>query len=96
MVAPSTDSPQGWIATALTTTAAAGSQVVITDEDGDEVATYTIQKDLASIVLSSVDIEPGASHTGGGAACRRAVAPAGVGAAAVRRFDVVAGARRCQ
>ena len=63
MVAPSTDSPQGWIATALTTTAAAGSDVVITNEDGDEVATYAIQKDFASVVFSSADIEPGATYT---------------------------------
>ena len=48
MVAPSTDSAQGWIATALSATAAAGSEVVITDADGAEVATYTIEKDFAS------------------------------------------------
>lgn len=63
MVAPSTDSPQGWIATALTTAAAAGSDVVITNEDGDEVATYAIQKNFASVVFSSADVEPGATYT---------------------------------
>ena len=63
MVAPSTDSAQGWIATALGTTAAAGSEVVITDADGAEVAAYTIQKDFASVVYSSADIEPGATYT---------------------------------
>ena len=63
MVAPSTDSAQGWIATALSATAAAGSEVVITDADGAEVATYAIEKDFASVVLSSADIELGATYT---------------------------------
>ena len=59
MVAPSTDSAQGWIATALGTTAAAGSEVVITDADGAEVASYTHRKDFASVVCSAPDIELG-------------------------------------
>ena len=63
MVAPSTDSAQGWIATALGTTAAAGSEVVITDADGAEVATYTIAKDFASVVYSSADITSGETYT---------------------------------
>ena len=46
MVAPSADSAQGWIATALGTTAAAGSEVVITDADGAEVAAYTTREGL--------------------------------------------------
>ena len=63
MVAPSTDSAQGWIATALGTTAAAGSEVVITDADGAEVAAYTIEKDFASVVFSSADITSGETYT---------------------------------
>jgi hypothetical protein len=63
MVAPSTDSAQGWIATALDGTAAAGSEVVIADADGTTVATYTIQKDFASVVFSSSDITPGETYT---------------------------------
>ncbi|WP_457188077.1 carbohydrate-binding domain-containing protein [Nocardioides sp. P5_E3] len=63
MVAPSTDSAQGWIATALGTTAAAGSEVVITDADGAEVAAYTIAKDFASVVFSSADITSGETYT---------------------------------
>ncbi len=63
MVAPSTDSAQGWIATALASTAAAGSEVVITDADGTEVATYTVEKDFASVVYSGADIEQGATYT---------------------------------
>ncbi|MBL0746699.1 carbohydrate-binding domain-containing protein [Nocardioides baculatus] len=63
MVAPSTDSAQGWIATALASTAAAGSEVVITDADGTEVATYTIEKDFASVVYSASDIEQGQTYT---------------------------------
>lgn len=63
MVAPSSDSAQAWIATALGTTAAAGSEVVVTDADGDEVAAYTPQKDFASVVLSAADLEQGATYT---------------------------------
>ena len=63
MVAPSTDSAQGWLATALSGTATAGSEVVITDASGAEVATYAIAKDFASVVLSSADIEQGATYT---------------------------------
>lgn len=69
MVAPSTDSEQAWIAAALDTTAAAGTEVVVTDEDGTEVASYTPEKDYASIVLSSADLEQGVTYvvTVGGA-----------------------------
>jgi hypothetical protein len=63
MVAPSTGSAQGWIATALDTTATAGSEVVITDADGAEVATYTPQKDFASVVYSSADLSQGETYT---------------------------------
>lgn len=63
MVAPSTDSAQAWIATALSGTAAAGSEVVVTDADGTEVAAYTLAKDAASIVLSAADLEQGATYT---------------------------------
>ncbi len=63
MVAPSTDSPQSWIATALTDAGAAGSALTITDTDGDEVAAYTVEKDYASVVYSSAGIEPGATYT---------------------------------
>ena len=63
MVAPATDSAQGWIATALASTAAAGSEVVITDADGGEVATYTVEKDFASVVFSAAGIEQGATYT---------------------------------
>jgi hypothetical protein len=63
IVAPSTDSAQGWIATALSATSAAGSEVVITDADGAEVATYAPEKDFASVVLASDDIEPGETYT---------------------------------
>jgi hypothetical protein len=63
LVAPSVDSAQAWIATALSTTAAAGTEVVVTAADGDEVAAYTPQKDFASVVLSAADLEQGATYT---------------------------------
>lgn len=62
MVAPSTDSDQAWIAARLDTTASAGTEVVVTDEDGTEVASYIPEKDYASIVLSSADLEQGATY----------------------------------
>ncbi|MGF9757832.1 carbohydrate-binding domain-containing protein [Microvirga sp. 0TCS3.31] len=63
LVAPSADSAQGWVATALGATAPAGSEVVITDADGAEVATYTPLKDFASVVLSSADLTSGETYT---------------------------------
>jgi len=63
MVAPDSDSGQAWLATALTATAPAGSTLVITDADGDEVASYELEKDAASVVFSSADLESGATYT---------------------------------
>jgi hypothetical protein len=63
VVAPSTDSAQGWLATALGATAAAGSEVVISDADGAEVATFALAKDAASVVYSAADVEQGATYT---------------------------------
>ncbi|PUA81258.1 carbohydrate-binding domain-containing protein [Nocardioides currus] len=81
MVAPSTDSAQGWLATALASTASTGSEVVITDESGAEVAAYTLEKDAASVVFSSADIEQGATYTvtvdGTATEVTEGVAPAG-------------------
>ncbi|MEO5665531.1 MAG: carbohydrate-binding domain-containing protein [Nocardioides sp.] len=81
LVAPSTDSAQGWLATALSGTAGAGSEVVITDADGTEVAACTIEKDSASVVFSSADIEQGATYTvtvdGTSTEVMAGVAPAG-------------------
>ncbi len=63
MVAPSADSAQSWIATALSGTAAAGSEVVITDAAGAEVAAYTLAKDAASVVYSAAGITDGETYT---------------------------------
>lgn len=63
LVAPSSDSGQGWIATVLSATASAGSEVVVTDADGTEVATFAPAKDFASVVLSSADLEQGQTYT---------------------------------
>lgn len=81
MVAPSTDSAQGWLATALDATAAAGSEVVISDADGAEVAGYTLAKEAASVVYSSADVEQGTTYTvtvaGTSTTVTAGVAPAG-------------------
>ncbi len=83
LVAPSSDSDQAWIAAALDTTAAAGTEVVVSDEDGTEVASYTPEKDYASIVLSSVDLEQGATYVvtvgGSSTTVTAGEAPAGSG-----------------
>lgn len=63
MVAPSTDSAQAWLATALTSTAAAGSTVRITDSGGTEVASFTTTKDTASVVYSSAELTTGETYT---------------------------------
>ncbi|WP_148573776.1 carbohydrate-binding domain-containing protein [Nocardioides caldifontis] len=63
MVAPSTDSEQGWIATALAANAAAGSEVVISAADGSRIAAYAVEKEFASVVYSSSDLEQGATYT---------------------------------
>lgn len=83
MVAPSTDSAQAWIAAALGTTAAAGTEVVVTDSDGTEVASWTPEKDYASVVWSSADLEQGATYTvtvdGTSTTVAAGEAPAGTG-----------------
>ncbi|MDN4162980.1 carbohydrate-binding domain-containing protein [Nocardioides abyssi] len=63
MVAPSPDSPQAWVSTALPGAAAAGSEVVITAADGTQIASYTVEKDFASVTFSSADLEHGATYT---------------------------------
>jgi len=63
MGAPSTDSPQGWLAAALDTTVGAGERVTITDANGDEVAAFTAAKDLTSVVYSSAQITTGQTYT---------------------------------
>ncbi len=63
MVTPSADSGQGWVATALDTPGASGDEVVITDQEGEVVATYTLPKGFASVVFSSADIEPSGRYT---------------------------------
>ncbi|NHC21927.1 carbohydrate-binding domain-containing protein [Nocardioides sp. IC4_145] len=81
LVAPSTESGQGWIATTLEPTATAGSRVTIADEDGTELAAYTVPKDSASVVFSSVGISPGQDYTvtvaGGSTTVTAGEAPAG-------------------
>lgn len=83
VVAPSTDSAQAWIAATLGTTAAAGTEVVVTDGDGTEVASWTPEKDYASVVWSSADLEQGATYTvavgGTSTTVTAGEAPAGTG-----------------
>lgn len=63
MVAPSAESTQGWLATALADTASADSQLVIRNSAGQELASYSIPKEFASVVYSAADIEQGEVYT---------------------------------
>ncbi|CAI9401813.1 hypothetical protein [Nocardioides sp. T2.26MG-1] len=62
-MAPSTDSEQGWVQAALGTGAAAGSVVAVLDDSGDELASYTLAKDSANVVVSVPGLTSGETYT---------------------------------
>lgn len=59
---PSADSEQSFIAAALDLVSA-GSQVTVTDADGNEITSVTAAKNLASLVYSASAIEAGETYT---------------------------------
>lgn len=61
--APETDSSQAWLAATLDTTGAAGSTITITDSEGTVVLEHVADKDFASVVFSSDEVEAGATYT---------------------------------
>jgi len=63
IVSPDADSDQGWISAVLDSTGAAGSTVTVTDGDGNVVAETTSPKEYQSVVVSTPDLEDGASYT---------------------------------
>ena len=63
LMAPSTASEQTTVATALTSTVAAGSTVTVTDGDGTVVADLVTDKETASLVLSSAELTAGETYT---------------------------------
>ncbi|MEV0902327.1 carbohydrate-binding domain-containing protein [Actinoplanes sp. NPDC049802] len=68
VVAPGTDSKQGWLSATLDSAVAAGATVQIVDGDGEVVATYVTTKSTQNIVFSSSAITSGQKytvHTGG-------------------------------
>lgn len=60
--APAEGSEQGWLQASLGT-AAAGAEVTVQDEDGREVATHTLAKAAANLVVANDDIEAGRTYT---------------------------------
>lgn len=68
VVAPGTDSAQGWLSATLDSAVAAGTTVQIADGDGNVVATYVTSKSVQNIVYSSSAVTSGEQytiHTGG-------------------------------
>ncbi|MBW6435455.1 carbohydrate-binding domain-containing protein [Actinoplanes hulinensis] len=68
VVAPGTDSEQGWLSATLDSAVEAGATVQITDGDGTVVATYVTTKTVRNVVFSSPAITSGQQytvHTGG-------------------------------
>ncbi|MFN8194433.1 MAG: carbohydrate-binding domain-containing protein [Nocardioidaceae bacterium] len=61
--APETDSEQAWLAATLDSTGAAGSTITVTDSDGTVVLEHVADKEFASVVFSSADLESGATYT---------------------------------
>jgi len=61
--APEADSSQAWIAATLDSAGAAGSTIAITDSDGKVIVEQVADKDFASVVFSSEQVESGATYT---------------------------------
>ena len=47
----------------LTSVCAAGTEVTLTDADGNEILSYTPDKEYQSVVISTSDLEEGATYT---------------------------------
>ena len=60
-VAPGTASAQVWISAQVS--ASAGTQIVVTDSSGAEVASFTTTKQVASVVYAAESITAGESYT---------------------------------
>ncbi|GGN66474.1 hypothetical protein GCM10010112_28900 [Actinoplanes lobatus] len=63
VVAPGTDSEQGWLSATLDSAVEAGTTVQITDGDGKVVATYVTTKTVQNVVFSSASITSGQQYT---------------------------------
>lgn len=60
---PESDSAQGWVAATLDTAGSAGSTITVINTDGTVVLDHVADKEFASVVISSPEIEAGASYT---------------------------------
>ncbi|MGI5185771.1 hypothetical protein ACQEVZ_56950 [Dactylosporangium sp. CA-152071] len=68
VVAPGTDSPQGWLSATFTGTVAAGTAVQVVDGSGKVVATFVTSKATQNLVYSAPGITGGSQYkiyTGG-------------------------------
>jgi hypothetical protein len=63
IVSPSASSAQAWISAVLSSQVSAGSAVRVLSSDGTEIASFTAEKTLQSVVFSSSDIVAGASYS---------------------------------
>ncbi|MFI6277446.1 carbohydrate-binding domain-containing protein [Streptomyces sp. NPDC050988] len=68
VVAPSTDSEQGWLSATLDSSVPAGTTLHVVDSDGKVVATYVTSKSIQNVVYSSSAVKNGEEyeiHSGG-------------------------------
>lgn len=62
IVSPNASSAQAWISATLTSPVSAGSAVQVLSSDGTEIASFTAEKTLQSVVFSSSDVVTGESY----------------------------------
>ncbi|MFJ8537096.1 carbohydrate-binding domain-containing protein [Streptomyces sp. NPDC093591] len=70
VVAPDTESEQGWLSATLDSSVPAGTTLHVVDSDGRVVATYVTSKSIQNVVFSSSAIKSGEEyriHSGGSA-----------------------------
>jgi len=71
VVAPGTDSAQGWLSATLDATVEAGTTLQVVDADGKVVATFVAAKSMQNLVYSSAAVTEGGQYqiySGGSAA----------------------------
>ncbi|MEV0174325.1 carbohydrate-binding domain-containing protein [Streptomyces sp. NPDC050803] len=63
VVAPDSESAQGWLSATLDASVAAGTTLHVVDADGEVVATYVTSKTIQNVVFSSSAVESGKEYT---------------------------------
>ncbi|MFP3989145.1 hypothetical protein U9R90_16915 [Streptomyces sp. E11-3] len=62
VVAPDTDSAQGWLSATLDASVPEGTTLQVVDSDGELVATFVTSKAVQNLVYSSADIKSGEQY----------------------------------